>query len=190
MKVQDFSFSFFSFGNVNNEQLQCEAQLLISVCGVNSSFTKAFCDIGGKLHNLDCALSKYSLRCQHTALHEGNPCISGYKTLKGVWVQSVTTNNQKSSPRWHSSSSVSIMYPVWTVFSFCNKVFELKLKCGNYIFLFFSDFTPALLLLVLSCSQVSQCVPVMSKGPMTDSCVLYARSLLQNITDTLTQVQN
>ncbi|KAL7386559.1 hypothetical protein ABVT39_010184 [Epinephelus coioides] len=48
-------------------------------------------------------------------------------------------------------------------------------------------FTPALLLLVLACSQVSQSVPLMGTGPMTDTCVLYAHTLLQNITDTLTQ---
>ncbi|XP_037644417.1 interleukin-12 subunit alpha-like [Sebastes umbrosus] len=48
-------------------------------------------------------------------------------------------------------------------------------------------FTPALLLLVLSCPQISQSVPVMSKGPVTDSCVFYAQTLLQNITDTLMQ---
>uniref|UniRef100_A0A7N8XR01 Interleukin-12 subunit alpha n=1 Tax=Mastacembelus armatus TaxID=205130 RepID=A0A7N8XR01_9TELE len=50
-------------------------------------------------------------------------------------------------------------------------------------------FAPALLLLVLSCPlwHVSQAVPVMSKGQMTDSCVLYARTLLQNITDALAQ---
>uniref|UniRef100_A0A3Q3K6S8 Interleukin-12 subunit alpha n=1 Tax=Monopterus albus TaxID=43700 RepID=A0A3Q3K6S8_MONAL len=49
--------------------------------------------------------------------------------------------------------------------------------------------TPALLLVMLSCPlwQVSQALPVMTKGPMTDSCVVYARSLLQNITDALTQ---
>ncbi|XP_045907443.1 interleukin-12 subunit alpha [Micropterus dolomieu] len=50
-------------------------------------------------------------------------------------------------------------------------------------------FTPALLLLVLACPlwQVSQSLPVMTKGPMMDSCVLYARTLLENITDALTQ---
>ncbi|XP_034412069.1 interleukin-12 subunit alpha [Cyclopterus lumpus] len=50
-------------------------------------------------------------------------------------------------------------------------------------------FTPALLLLVLTCAQVSQSVPVMSKGPLTESCVLHAQALLQNITETLTQNQ-
>ncbi|XP_069574450.1 interleukin-12 subunit alpha isoform X1 [Brachyistius frenatus] len=56
-------------------------------------------------------------------------------------------------------------------------------------FLYFPDFTPALLVLVLTCPvwQVSQSLPVMGKGPMTDSCVLYAQTLLQNITDVLTQ---
>uniref|UniRef100_A0A8C2ZYF6 Interleukin-12 subunit alpha n=1 Tax=Cyclopterus lumpus TaxID=8103 RepID=A0A8C2ZYF6_CYCLU len=51
------------------------------------------------------------------------------------------------------------------------------------------NFTPALLLLVLTCAQVSQSVPVMSKGPLTESCVLHAQALLQNITETLTQNQ-
>ncbi|KAM9349936.1 interleukin-12 subunit alpha-like [Symphorus nematophorus] len=52
--------------------------------------------------------------------------------------------------------------------------------------------SPALLLLVLTCPlwQLSQSVPVMSKGPMTDTCVLYARTLLQNITDTLYTQKN
>ncbi|XP_075954377.1 interleukin-12 subunit alpha-like [Anarhichas minor] len=48
-------------------------------------------------------------------------------------------------------------------------------------------FTPVLLLLMLTCPQVSQSVPVMRKGPLTESCVVYAQMLLQNITDTLTQ---
>uniref|UniRef100_UPI0037E81607 interleukin-12 subunit alpha n=1 Tax=Semicossyphus pulcher TaxID=241346 RepID=UPI0037E81607 len=49
--------------------------------------------------------------------------------------------------------------------------------------------SPALLLLVLTCPlwQVSQSMSVISKGPMTDSCVFYARTLLKNITETLTQ---
>ncbi|XP_041805812.1 interleukin-12 subunit alpha-like [Chelmon rostratus] len=49
--------------------------------------------------------------------------------------------------------------------------------------------SPALLLLVLSCPlwQPSHSLPVMNKGPMTDSCVSYARTLLQNITHALTQ---
>ncbi|XP_070701815.1 interleukin-12 subunit alpha [Pempheris klunzingeri] len=49
-------------------------------------------------------------------------------------------------------------------------------------------FAPALLLLVLTCPlwQAGQSLPVMSKGPMTDSCVSYARTLLLNITDALT----
>ncbi|KAM4552901.1 interleukin-12 subunit alpha [Odontesthes bonariensis] len=52
-------------------------------------------------------------------------------------------------------------------------------------------FTSALLLLALSCRlwQVSQSLPVMGKGPMTDSCTLYARTLLQNITDALAQTK-
>ncbi|XP_060900624.1 uncharacterized protein zmp:0000001127 [Labrus mixtus] len=50
-------------------------------------------------------------------------------------------------------------------------------------------FSPSLLLLVLACPlwQVSQSVPVMSQGPLMDSCVFYAQTLLQNITETLTQ---
>ncbi|XP_036940289.1 uncharacterized protein LOC119011350 [Acanthopagrus latus] len=50
-------------------------------------------------------------------------------------------------------------------------------------------FSPALLLLVLFCPlwQVSQSLPVLSNGPMTDSCVSSARTLLLNITDTLAQ---
>uniref|UniRef100_A0A8D3DYU8 Interleukin 12A n=1 Tax=Scophthalmus maximus TaxID=52904 RepID=A0A8D3DYU8_SCOMX len=48
---------------------------------------------------------------------------------------------------------------------------------------------PALLLLVLSCPlwQVSKSLPMMSRGPMTDSCASHARTLLQNITGALTQ---
>ncbi|XP_054452701.1 interleukin-12 subunit alpha-like [Anoplopoma fimbria] len=42
-------------------------------------------------------------------------------------------------------------------------------------------FTPALLLLVLTCPQVSQSVPV------TETCVLNVQTLLHNITDILTQ---
>ncbi|KAK5859943.1 hypothetical protein PBY51_021459 [Eleginops maclovinus] len=48
-------------------------------------------------------------------------------------------------------------------------------------------FTPALLLLVLTCPQVSQSMPVMVKGPVTDSWVFYAQILLHNITDALTK---
>ncbi|XP_056277113.1 interleukin-12 subunit alpha [Pseudoliparis swirei] len=48
-------------------------------------------------------------------------------------------------------------------------------------------FTPALLLLVLTCAQVSQSVPVASKGPLRESCVGDARALLQNITEVLKQ---
>ncbi|XP_010751000.2 interleukin-12 subunit alpha [Larimichthys crocea] len=50
-------------------------------------------------------------------------------------------------------------------------------------------FSPALLLLVLTCPlwQVSQSLPVMSNGQLTDSCGLYAKTLLQNITATLKQ---
>uniref|UniRef100_A0A667X1B3 Uncharacterized LOC115374900 n=1 Tax=Myripristis murdjan TaxID=586833 RepID=A0A667X1B3_9TELE len=53
-------------------------------------------------------------------------------------------------------------------------------------------FTPALLLLVLTCPlwQVGHLspVPLMHNTPITDSCVFYAKSLLWNITDTLKQV--
>ncbi|XP_029929911.1 uncharacterized protein LOC115374900 [Myripristis murdjan] len=52
-------------------------------------------------------------------------------------------------------------------------------------------FTPALLLLVLTCPlwQVGHLspVPLMHNTPITDSCVFYAKSLLWNITDTLKQ---
>uniref|UniRef100_A0AAT9JIS0 Interleukin-12 subunit alpha n=1 Tax=Amphiprion clarkii TaxID=80970 RepID=A0AAT9JIS0_AMPCL len=47
--------------------------------------------------------------------------------------------------------------------------------------------TPALLLLVLTCSvwELSQSLPVKGKEPMTDSCVLYAQTLLRSITEVL-----
>ncbi|XP_034744325.1 interleukin-12 subunit alpha-like [Etheostoma cragini] len=45
----------------------------------------------------------------------------------------------------------------------------------------------ALLLLVLTCAQVSRSVPVMSKGQLTDSCVTHAQMLLENVTHALTQ---
>ncbi|XP_018531667.1 uncharacterized protein LOC108883223 [Lates calcarifer] len=48
-------------------------------------------------------------------------------------------------------------------------------------------FTPALLLLILSCFSQSKSLPVMSEGQMTNSCVSYAQILLQNITDALLQ---
>ncbi|CAJ1072196.1 interleukin-12 subunit alpha [Xyrichtys novacula] len=50
-------------------------------------------------------------------------------------------------------------------------------------------FSAALMLLLLTCPlwQLSQSVPVMSKGQMTDSCVSYAQTLLQDIATTLTQ---
>ncbi|KAM9718478.1 uncharacterized protein ACNS7B_019649 [Menidia menidia] len=53
------------------------------------------------------------------------------------------------------------------------------------------DFTSVLLLLVLSCPmwQVGQCLPVMGKGPLSDSCASQAWMLLQNITDALGQTQ-
>nr|XP_040027875.1 interleukin-12 subunit alpha [Gasterosteus aculeatus aculeatus] len=50
-------------------------------------------------------------------------------------------------------------------------------------------FTPALLLLVLTCPQVSRSLPVTSRGPLKESCVSYANTLLRNITDTLTQME-
>uniref|UniRef100_A0A3Q1FE94 Interleukin-12 subunit alpha-like n=1 Tax=Acanthochromis polyacanthus TaxID=80966 RepID=A0A3Q1FE94_9TELE len=45
--------------------------------------------------------------------------------------------------------------------------------------------TPALLLLVLTCSvwQLSQSLPVKGKEPITDSCVLHAQTLLRSITE-------
>ncbi|XP_035491132.2 interleukin-12 subunit alpha, partial [Scophthalmus maximus] len=61
-------------------------------------------------------------------------------------------------------------------------------SCGS-VFLCLTDVAPALLLLVLSCPlwQVSKSLPMMSRGPMTDSCASHARTLLQNITGALTQ---
>ncbi|XP_022078945.1 interleukin-12 subunit alpha [Acanthochromis polyacanthus] len=52
---------------------------------------------------------------------------------------------------------------------------------------FLSDSTPALLLLVLTCSvwQLSQSLPVKGKEPITDSCVLHAQTLLRSITEVL-----
>ncbi|KAM3604337.1 uncharacterized protein V6R79_009669 [Siganus canaliculatus] len=49
--------------------------------------------------------------------------------------------------------------------------------------------SPALLLLLFTCPlwQLCQPLPVKSKGPMTESCVSYARTLLLNITETLTK---
>uniref|UniRef100_A0A3Q1BJS4 Interleukin-12 subunit alpha n=1 Tax=Amphiprion ocellaris TaxID=80972 RepID=A0A3Q1BJS4_AMPOC len=46
---------------------------------------------------------------------------------------------------------------------------------------------PALLLVVLTCSvwELSQSLPVKGKEPMTDSCVLYAQTLLRSITEVL-----
>ncbi|KAK5604232.1 hypothetical protein CRENBAI_020743 [Crenichthys baileyi] len=50
-------------------------------------------------------------------------------------------------------------------------------------------FTPVLLLLALSCPVwvVSRSLPVTDKGQMDNSCVFYARMLLENITNALTQ---
>ncbi|XP_008332193.1 interleukin-12 subunit alpha [Cynoglossus semilaevis] len=50
-------------------------------------------------------------------------------------------------------------------------------------------FTPALLLLGLSCSlwQISQALPMKTTARVTDSCVLHAHTLLQNISGALTQ---
>ncbi|KAM8850608.1 interleukin-12 subunit alpha-like [Spinachia spinachia] len=50
-------------------------------------------------------------------------------------------------------------------------------------------FTAALLLLMLTCPRVSQSVPVMSKGPLKESCVLNAKTLLQSIKDTLAKIK-
>ncbi|XP_008432398.1 uncharacterized protein LOC103479630 [Poecilia reticulata] len=49
------------------------------------------------------------------------------------------------------------------------------------------SFTPGLLLLALSCSTwvVSRSLPLMPSGQTTDSCVFYARMLLENITNLL-----
>ncbi|XP_054889647.1 uncharacterized protein zmp:0000001127 [Poeciliopsis prolifica] len=48
-------------------------------------------------------------------------------------------------------------------------------------------FTPVLLLLALSCPTwvVGRSLPSMPSGQMTDSCVFYARTLLENITNLL-----
>ncbi|XP_076000872.1 interleukin-12 subunit alpha [Genypterus blacodes] len=56
-------------------------------------------------------------------------------------------------------------------------------------FLSLPVFAPALLLLMFSSPMwhVGQSLPVMGTGPMTDSCVFHARSLLEKITDALTQ---
>ena len=175
---------FFSFVKVNNEQLQWSS--ITHQCLMLIPVSPKHSVIEGENYTTLTVHFQFTVLGVNTLLHtRGIPAAEGIK--QGVWVQSVTPKNPKSSLRWHSSSSVSTMDPAWTELSFCNKVLELMINC---IFLFFSDFTPALLLLALACSQVSQCVPVMSKGPMTDSCVVYAHSLLQNITDTLTQVQN
>uniref|UniRef100_A0A673B4J8 Interleukin-12 subunit alpha n=1 Tax=Sphaeramia orbicularis TaxID=375764 RepID=A0A673B4J8_9TELE len=56
-------------------------------------------------------------------------------------------------------------------------------------FLLLSLYFPALLLLLCPLWDVSQSLPVTGKGPMTDSCVFYAKTLLSNITDVLTQNQ-
>ncbi|XP_068427583.1 interleukin-12 subunit alpha [Clinocottus analis] len=50
-----------------------------------------------------------------------------------------------------------------------------------------SDFPRALLLLVLTCPQVSRSVPVRTDAALPESCVSYAQTLLHNITDTLIQ---
>uniref|UniRef100_A0A3B5KR56 Interleukin-12 subunit alpha n=1 Tax=Xiphophorus couchianus TaxID=32473 RepID=A0A3B5KR56_9TELE len=51
-------------------------------------------------------------------------------------------------------------------------------------------FTPVLLLLALSCPAwvVSRSLPPMPNGQMTGSCVFYARTLLENITNLLTRM--
>ncbi|XP_032421823.1 uncharacterized protein LOC116721905 [Xiphophorus hellerii] len=61
----------------------------------------------------------------------------------------------------------------------------LTLLCFSFLFL--PDFTPVLLLLALSCPAwvVSRSLPPMPNGQMTDSCVFYARTLLENITNLL-----
>uniref|UniRef100_A0A3B3WVM7 IL-12A n=1 Tax=Poecilia mexicana TaxID=48701 RepID=A0A3B3WVM7_9TELE len=49
------------------------------------------------------------------------------------------------------------------------------------------SFTPVLLLLALSCPAwvVSRSLPLTPSGQMTDSCVFYARMLLENVTNLL-----
>uniref|UniRef100_A0A3B3UM33 Uncharacterized LOC106948971 n=1 Tax=Poecilia latipinna TaxID=48699 RepID=A0A3B3UM33_9TELE len=51
-------------------------------------------------------------------------------------------------------------------------------------------FTPVLLLLALSCPAwvVSRSLPLTPSGQMTDSCVFYARMLLENVTNLLTRM--
>uniref|UniRef100_A0A3B3ULY0 Uncharacterized LOC106948971 n=1 Tax=Poecilia latipinna TaxID=48699 RepID=A0A3B3ULY0_9TELE len=52
------------------------------------------------------------------------------------------------------------------------------------------SFTPVLLLLALSCPAwvVSRSLPLTPSGQMTDSCVFYARMLLENVTNLLTRM--
>lgn len=61
----------------------------------------------------------------------------------------------------------------------------LTLLCFSFLLL--PDFTPVLLLLALSCPAwvVSRSLPPVPNGQMTDSCVFYARTLLENITNLL-----
>nr|XP_046264536.1 interleukin-12 subunit alpha [Scatophagus argus] len=66
---------------------------------------------------------------------------------------------------------------------------KLYLLLRPYFLLLLTDLSCALLLLLLTCPlwKVSQSLPVMSKGPMADSCVLYAQTLLKNVTEKLAQ---
>lgn len=54
--------------------------------------------------------------------------------------------------------------------------------------LFFPSDCAAVLLLLGFVCPLSQPFPVTAQGPIAEQCVFYARSLLQNITDTLSQV--
>uniref|UniRef100_A0AAQ5YZW5 Zmp:0000001127 n=1 Tax=Amphiprion ocellaris TaxID=80972 RepID=A0AAQ5YZW5_AMPOC len=62
-----------------------------------------------------------------------------------------------------------------------------QLKLCVFVFFLLPDSAPALLLVVLTCSvwELSQSLPVKGKEPMTDSCVLYAQTLLRSITEVL-----
>lgn len=69
---------------------------------------------------------------------------------------------------------------------------ELLTLLSVCVFFFFfvlllPDFTPVLLLMQLCCPAwvVSRSLPPMPNGQMTDSCVFYARTLLENITNLL-----
>lgn len=125
---------------------------------------------------------------QHPLWLQGNPCIP--RAYKALWRPDscITPEDQTppSHPRCQPSSSVSRGSDA-----------ELeKLKAtlcpGNLLFSVLSpDFSAALLLLLATCPvwQPGHAAPAAGKGQVTDSCVFYARTLLQNITRTLTLVR-